>query len=92
LPGVPTISESGVAGYEAVNWYGVFVPAGTPKDIVARLHTDIVRVLRQPEVKERFAGEGGDIIADTPEQFAVFVHKEIPKWSKVVKDASVKVD
>ena len=92
LPNVPTIAESGVPGYEAVNWYGVFVPAGTPKDLVAKLHADIVRVLKQPEVKERFAGEGGDIIADTPEQFAAFVQMEIPKWSKVVKDAAVKVD
>ena len=92
LPNVPTIAESGVPGYEAVNWYGVFVPAGTPKDIVAKLHDDIVRVLRQPDVKERFAGEGGDIIADTPEQFGVFIRKEIPKWTKVIKDAAVKVD
>ena len=92
LPNVPTIAESGVPGYEAVNWYGVFVPAGTPKEIVAKLHDDIVRVLRQPDVKERFAGEGGDIIADTPEQFGVFIRKEIPKWTKVIKDAAVKVD
>jgi tripartite-type tricarboxylate transporter receptor subunit TctC len=92
LPNVPTIAESGVAGYEAVNWYGVFVPSGVPKEIIAKLHTDIVRVLKQPDVKERFAGEGGDIVADTPEAFATFVHKEIPKWAKVVKDASVKVD
>ena len=92
LPNVATVAESGVPGYEAVNWYGVFVPAGASKEIVAKLHNDIVRVLKQPDVKDRFAGEGGDIIADTPEQFAAFVNKEIPKWSKVVKDASVKVD
>ncbi len=92
LPNVATVAESGVPGYEAVNWYGVFVPAGASKEIIAKLHNDIVRVLKQPDVKDRFAGEGGDIIADTPEQFATFVSKEIPKWSKVVKDASVKVD
>ena len=92
LPNVPTIAESGIAGYEAVNWYGVFVPAGTPKDIVAKLHAEIVRVLKQPDVKERFAGEGGEIVADSPEAFGAFVHNEIPKWAKVIKDASVKVD
>ncbi len=92
LPNVPTIAESGVAGYEAVNWYAVFVPAGVAKEIVTKLHTDVVRVLKQPDVKERFAGEGGEIVADTPEEFAAFVRKEIPKWSKVVKGASVKVD
>ena len=92
LPNVPTIAESGVPGYEAVNWYGVFVPAGAPKDIVAKLHADIVRALKLPDVKERFAGEGGDIIANTPEEFGAFIRMEIPKWSKVIKDASVKVD
>ncbi len=92
LPNVPTIAESGVKGYEAVNWYGVFVPAGASKDIVSKIHNDVVRILKQPDVKERFAGEGGEIVADTPEEFGAFVRKEIPKWSKVVKDASVKVD
>jgi tripartite-type tricarboxylate transporter receptor subunit TctC len=92
LPNVPTVAESGVAGYEAVNWYGVLVPAGTPKDIVAKLHTDIVRILKQPDIKERFAGEGGDIVANTPDEFGAFIREEIPKWSKVVKDAGVKVD
>mgnify|MGYP006279432407 CR=1 FL=1 len=92
LPAVPTIAESGVRDYEAVNWYGVMTPAGLPKDIVAKLHTDIVRILRQADVQERFKGEGGDIVANTPEEFAAFIHKEVPKWSKVVREAGVKVD
>ena len=92
LPNVPTVAESGVAGYEAVNWYGVLMPARTPKDIVAKVHADIVRVLKQPDIKERFAGEGGDIVANTPDEFGAFIRNEIPKWSKVVKDAGVKVD
>ena len=92
LPNVPTIAEAGVKGYEAVNWYGVFMPAGVSKEIVAKVHNDVVRVLKLPEVKERFAGEGGEIVADTPEEFGAFVRKEIPKWTKVVKDAAVKVD
>ncbi len=92
LPAVPTIAESGVKDYEAVNWYGVLTPAGVPKEIVAKLHTDIVRILKQPDVQERFKGEGGDIVGNTPEEFAAFMQKEVPKWSKVVKDAGVKVD
>ena len=92
LPDVPTVAESGVKDYEAVNWYGVFMPAGVSKEIVAKVHNDVVRVLKLPEVKERFAGEGGEIVADTPDEFGAFVRKEIPKWTKVVKDAAVKVD
>jgi tripartite-type tricarboxylate transporter receptor subunit TctC len=92
LPNVPTVAESGVKDYEAVNWYGVLMPAGVTKDIVTKLHTDLVRILKQPDVQERFKGEGGDIVANTPEEFGAFIRKEIPKWSKVVKDAGVKVD
>ena len=92
LPNVPTIAESGVPGYEAVNWYGVFVPAGVPKDIVAKLHTDIVRVLKQADVKDRFAGEGGEIVADTPEEFGAFIRDEKARWAKVVKESGEKFE
>lgn len=92
LPAVPTVAESGVGGYEAVNWYGVLTPAGTPKEVVAKLHADVVRVLKQADVQERFRGEGGDIVGNTPEEFAAFIRKEVPKWSAVVKDAGVRVD
>lgn len=92
LPAVPTVAESGVKEYEAVNWYGVLTPAGLPKELVTKLHTDIVRILKQAEVQERFKGEGGDIVGNTPDEFAAFIQKEVPKWSKVVKDAGVKVD
>jgi tripartite-type tricarboxylate transporter receptor subunit TctC len=92
LPDVPTVAESALPGYEAVNWYGVFVPAGTPKDIVAKLHNDIARVLAQPDVQNRFASEGGDVVANTPEEFGAFIRREIPKWTKVIKDSGARVD
>ena len=92
LPNVPTVAESGVAAYEAVNWYGVMMPAGAARDIVAKLHADLVRVLKQPDVQQRLKGEGGDIVANTPEEFGGFIRREIPKWSKVVKDSGAKVD
>lgn len=91
MPEVPAVSET-VPGYAAVNWYGVFVPAGTPREIVARLNDDIVKILRQPDVRQRFASEGGEAVGDTAEQFAAFVRAEIPKWAKVVKDSGAKVD
>lgn len=92
MPDVPTIAESGVPGYEAVNWYGVFVPAGTAREIVMRLHEDIVRVLKQPSVMERFASEGGVPVGNTPEQFAAIVRAEIPMWAKVIRTSGVKID
>ena len=92
LPDVPTIAESGLPGYEVTNWYGVMVPAGVPKDILARLHTEIVRILQLPEVRQRFAGEGGDVAPNTPEQFAAFIRSEIAKWGRAVKDSGARVD
>ena len=92
LSDTPTIAESGVADFEALNWYGVFAPLGVPKDIMAKLHTDIVKVLRQPDVQARFAGEGGDVVANTPEEFAAFVRREIPKWARVIQASGAKVD
>ena len=92
LPDVPTIAESGLPGYEVTNWYGVMVPAGVPKEILARLHTEIVRILQLPDVRQRFAGEGGDVAPNTPEQFAAFIRSEITKWDKAVKDSGARVD
>lgn len=92
LPNVPTIAEAGVPGFEVTNWYGVMAPAGLPKDILAKRNTELVRILRQPDVQQRFAGEGGDIGADTPEHFGQFIRTEITKWAKAVKASAAKVD
>ena len=92
LPDVPTIAESGLPGYEVTNWYGVMVPAGVPKDILGKLHTEIVRILKLPDVQKRFQGEGGTVTPDTPEQFAAFIKSEIAKWGKAVKDSGARVD
>ncbi len=91
-PDLPTISESGVPGYEASTWIGVVVPTGTPSGIVHRLYTEIVMVLHMPDVKERFAGQGFDIIGNTPEQFSNQIKADVPKWAKVIKDSGAKVD
>ena len=87
---VPTIAESGVPGYEAVQWYGVLAPAHTPKDIVARLHKELVAILQMPDVKERFAADGGDPGGNTPEDFARYIRTETEKWAKVAKSAGIK--
>ena len=91
-PDVPTVAESGVAGFEGSAWYGVVVPARTPHAIVSALHTDIVRVLHQPEIKERMSSQGVELRGSTPEQFAQFIKSEISKWSRVVRISGAKVD
>jgi tripartite-type tricarboxylate transporter receptor subunit TctC len=92
LPEVPTIAESGVPGYEAVGWFGVLAPTGTPKDIVLRLHKEIVAVLNQPDARERLNADGADVVAGTPEQFAEYMKAEAVKWAKVVKAAGIKLE
>ncbi|GAC1426757.1 MAG: tripartite tricarboxylate transporter substrate binding protein [Burkholderiaceae bacterium] len=94
LPGVPPISQTGgeLANYEASSWFGVLAPAGTPKDIVNRLHTEIARVLASPAVKEKLVGQGADPVGNTPEQFAAFIQTESRKWAMVVKASGARVD
>ncbi len=92
MPELPTIAEAGVPGFAVNNWYGVFVPAGTPREIVARLNTELVKILHLPDVKQRLLDSGIEAISNTPEQFVVYIQAETRKWAKVVKDANVKVE
>ncbi|HEU0289975.1 MAG TPA: tripartite tricarboxylate transporter substrate binding protein [Burkholderiales bacterium] len=89
-PGVPTLAESGVPGYDVTSWYGLMVPAGTPKDIVSRLHAAAVTALAHPEVKERFAPTDLEPIGSTPEQFGAHVRGEVAKWAKVIRESGMK--
>ena len=90
-PDVPTIAEAGVPGYEALQWFGLFAPAGTPKEIVQRLHNEIVRASQDAEIKKRFVNDGGDPQASaTPEAFANFIRMDMAKWAKVVREAGIK--
>ena len=91
-PEVPTVDESGVAGYDVNVWFGVLTVAGTPREIVQRLNADMVRILTSAEVKERFAKMGVDVVAGTPEQFGQFLKSEVARWAKVVHDAGIKAD
>jgi len=88
-PDIPTIAEAGVPGYEAVQWFGVLAPAGTPRAIVSRLHGEIVRTLQAGEVRERLLADGADPVGSTPEEFAAYLRTETSKWAKVVKDAAI---
>ncbi|OGA53215.1 MAG: hypothetical protein A3F74_07025 [Betaproteobacteria bacterium RIFCSPLOWO2_12_FULL_62_58] len=92
MPEVPTIAESGLPGYEALQWYGVLLPARAPRVIIDRLHQEIGAILRLPEVRERLTHEGGDVIGSTPGQFASHIENEIAKWTKVVNAANIRAN
>ena len=91
-PDVPTIAEAGYADYHATGWWGVVVPAATPKPIVAKLHTDFVRMLNQADVRDRLEVQGVEIAASTPAQFEKFIRDEIVRWGKAVKVSGAKPD
>ena len=84
-PSIPTIAEAGVPGYESGQWYGLLAPAGTPPDIIAWLHRETTALLRNPNVKERLAAEGLELVASTPDEFAASIRADITKWTKLVK-------
>jgi tripartite-type tricarboxylate transporter receptor subunit TctC len=92
LPDVPTVAESGFAGYQDYTWVGFWAPAGTPKPIVARLNREISLALQRPDVKERLSALGYEFKPNSPDEFAAFVGGEIKKWGKVVKDSGAKAD
>lgn len=92
LPDLPTMIEAGVPGYVSDTYFGVFAPTGTSREIVARLNQELNRVIRQPDLRERFANQGIEPVGGTPEQFAQVIRSETAKWGKVIRDANVKVE
>jgi tripartite-type tricarboxylate transporter receptor subunit TctC len=92
LPDLPTVSESGVPGYEMTSWYGVLAPNGTPREVIQKLSSDFVRAIRIPEVSEKLNEAGAEPVANTPEQYAAFIRNELKKWAKVVQESGAKVD
>jgi tripartite-type tricarboxylate transporter receptor subunit TctC len=91
-PEIPTVAESGFAGFEAVTWIGAVVPAGTPAGIVSRLNRELVVIMRMPEVSDKLAAQGADPITATPEQFGAYIRSEIEKWAKVVGQARISAE
>ena len=92
MPELPTIAEAGVPGFEATTWHGIVMPANTPVVLVSRVNADVAKVLQMPDIRDRFAALGGEIIGGTPDEFAAYIKKEIPKWTKVVKDSGARAD
>jgi tripartite-type tricarboxylate transporter receptor subunit TctC len=92
LPEVPTIAEAGVAGYETIQWSGMLAPARTPRAVVSRINADIDRLLKQEEVVQRLGNLGVDPAGGSPDQFAAYLRAEITKWSRLIKDAGLRVE
>ena len=92
MPDVPTIEESGYLGFDAVTWFGLLAPAGTPVAIVERINTEVNKILALPDVKEKIASEGGGPIGGTSQEFSRFLAAELPKWGKLVKESGAKIE
>jgi tripartite-type tricarboxylate transporter receptor subunit TctC len=89
MPAIRAINET-LPGYDATQWFGVLGPAALPRPIVDRLQQEIVKALRNPEMKTRLTNEGADVIASTPEEFSAYIKAETDKWGKVIRDAALK--
>ncbi|MCS6763935.1 MAG: hypothetical protein MO853_08215 [Candidatus Protistobacter heckmanni] len=92
FPGVPTVAESGYPDYEATVWWGLVLPANTPKAVVARRNAETQKVLAEPEIKAKLADMGVVVATGSPEQFAKFIAAETVRWSKVIKSAGIRPD
>ncbi len=92
LPDLPTVADAGIANFDVGSWYGLAVPTGTPKEIITRLQDVTVKLLALPDVKERLAASGFEVIVSTPEQYGEFVRSEVERWGKVVKASGARAD
>lgn len=92
LPDLPTINESGIPNFDVNSWFGVFLPAGTPKPIVGKLNSEIRKMLEAPELRQRLTDQGADPASNSPEEFAAYVKSELTRWSKVVRDSRIRAD
>ena len=89
---IPTIAESGVPGYDEGGQHGIMVPAGTPRDIVTRLHQEITKILQLSEVKDRLASEGAEVVGNSPEQYMAIIRSDVEKWARVVRSSGIRAD
>jgi len=92
LPDLPSVAESGVPGFEVINWFGMLAPGRTPAPLVQRLHTEITTALRTPDVSDKLLAQGSEIVGNTPQEFRDFIRNDIVKWAKLVKAAGIKID
>lgn len=92
LPDTPTVAESGVPGFEVNVWFGMQVPAGTPAPIIKQVNSELVKIFRESDVTKRFNDQGVEVVASTPEEFSKLLQSEVAKWSKLIKDANIRIE
>jgi tripartite-type tricarboxylate transporter receptor subunit TctC len=92
LPELPTIAEAGLAGFAADSWFGIMAPAGTPKEVIAKLNADIVKALDSAEVKEIITRQGGEVMGSTPERMAAQIRGDREKWGRVVRESGARIE
>jgi tripartite-type tricarboxylate transporter receptor subunit TctC len=92
LPGVPTVSETGAPGFEVNVWFGMQVPAATPKAVVSQINRQLAAIFREPDITKRFTDSGVQVVASTPEEFSQLLKSEVAKWGKVVQDANITLE
>lgn len=92
FPNIPTVAESGVPGFEVNVWFGLQLPAGTPKEIVAQMNRQLAAMYREPDVTKRFNDAGVEVVASTPEDFSKLIQSEVVKWTKIIKEANIQID
>src|SRR3954447_13153121 len=90
IPELPTMQEAGIADFEAISWFGLLAPAGTPEAVIAKLHREAVRIVSQPDMREKFGLIGLDVVGDSPDAFAALIRSDTLKWAKVIKEAGIK--
>jgi tripartite-type tricarboxylate transporter receptor subunit TctC len=92
LPQLPSVAESGLPGYDATGWYGMLAPAGTPQAAIERMHTEVLKILTTPELKNQLASEGAVAVGNTPAEFDKFIREEIAKWSKLIRELKIRIE
>jgi tripartite-type tricarboxylate transporter receptor subunit TctC len=89
-PDIPTLAESGLPGFESLQWYALLAPAQTPQGVIARVHAEVTKILQLPDVRQRFVSDGADPVGNSPEEFAKYLRSELDKWAKVARAAGIK--
>jgi tripartite-type tricarboxylate transporter receptor subunit TctC len=90
LPEVPTMAEAGVAAYALTNWFGLLAPAGTPKEVVGKVHADVVKILTEGEIRKKIHDMGADVVGNTPEAFGAWMRAESAQWAEIIKSAHIR--